>query len=127
METNTASINDLVNWLDEKMPKYLRLNGGEEIYVPIIYKHEWTGHDNSWIAMYAKEGSKYFNPTNCILCVEGRNFTNTIQKFRDEFNRFATLGVFVGKEFHPEKLPEKMKRMRYAYDSISGKIITKHV
>ncbi len=127
METNTASINELVNWLDEKMPKYLRLNGGEEYYVPIIYKHEWTGHDNSWIAMFAKEGSKYFNPTNCILAVEGPDFFTAIKKFHDEFKRFAAQGVCVGKEYHPENLPEVEKRTRYAYDSISGRIITKHI
>lgn len=125
METNNYSTEDLVLWLDREMPKYLRLNGGEEYYVPIIYKHEWTGHKNSWIAMLAKEGSKYFNPANCILCVEGSDFASTIQKFRDEFNRFATIGVFVGKEYHPEKLPEDKKGLRYAYDITSCKINTK--
>ena len=109
------------------MPKYLRLNGGEEYYVPIFYKHEWAGHDNSWFAMLAKEGSKYFNPTNCILCVEGPNFITTIRKFYDEFNRLVAQGVFVGKEYHPEKLPEDKQKKRYMYDSISGRLKTKNI
>lgn len=126
METNTASINDLISWLDD-MPKCLQLNRGEENFIPIIYKHEWDGHDNAWFAMYAKEGSKYFNPTNCIICVEGRDFLTVIKKFRDEFNRMAALGVCTSNEYHPEKLPEGEKNKRYAYNSKYGVIDPKSI
>lgn len=115
METNSSLIEELVSWLD-LMPKYLRINGGDEYFVPIIYKHEWDGNANAWFAMFAKEGSKYFNPTNCVICVQGSDFLAAIKKFHDEVKRLSALGVIVGTEYFPEKLPEGEKRKRYAYN-----------
>ena len=126
METNNDLSGNLVKWLD-KMPKYLRLHGGEEYYVPIFYKHEWDGHDNAWFAMFAKKGSKYFNPTNCVICVEGRDFLTTINKLRDEIKRLSALGVIVSTEYYPENLPEDEKNKRYAYNSRSGRIDAKSI
>ena len=126
METNNDLSENLVKWLG-KMPKYLRLHGGEEYYVPIFYKHEWDGHDNAWFAMYAKEGSKYFNPTNCILGVQGPDFLTTLKKFYDEVKRLSALGVIAGKEYHPENLPEEEKNKRYAYNSRYGRIDAKSI
>ena len=121
METNNVQTEEMIAWLDE-MPKYLRLNGGEEYFVPIIYKHEWDGHDNAWFAMFAKKGSKYFNPTNCVICVEGCNFLTVVNKLHDEVKRLSALGVIAGKEYHPENLPEEEKNKRYAYDSLTGRV-----
>ena len=126
METNSGLIEEMFSWLDH-MPKCLRSHGGKENYVPIIYKHEWDGHDNAWFAMYAKEGSRYFDPTNCALCVDGRDFFTAIKKFRDEFDRLSALGVFTTNEYHPEKLPKDEKRKRYAYNSIYGVIDIKSI
>ena len=126
METNSSLIEELVSWLD-LMPKYLRINGEDEYFVPIIYKHEWDGNANAWFAMFAKVGSKYFNPTNCVICVEGRNFLTVVNKFHDEVKRLSALGVIVNTEYYPEKLPEDEKNKRYAYNSKYGKIDPKSI
>ena len=126
METNSSLIEELVSWLD-LMPKYLRINGGDEYFVPIIYKHECDGNANAWFAMFAKVGSKYFNPTNCVICVEGRNFLTVVNKFHDEVKRLSALGVIVNTEYYPEKLPEDEKNKRYAYNSKYGKIDPKSI
>lgn len=126
METKKDLMENVIEWLDE-MPKYLRLNGGEEYFVPIIYKHEWDGHDNAWFAMFAKKGSKYFNPTNCVICVEGCNFLTVVNKLHDEVKRLSALGVIVNKEYYSEKLPEDEKNKRYAYNSEYGQIDIKSI
>ena len=126
METDNYLTENMVSWLD-LMPKYLRINGGDEYFVPIIYKHELKGLDNSWFAMYAKEGSKYFNPTNCVICVQGSDFLAVINKLHDEVKRLSALGVIVEKEYYPEKLPKDEKRKRYAYNSMYGVIDSKSI
>lgn len=126
METDNYLTENMVSWLD-LMPKYLRINGGDEYFVPIIYKHEWDGNANAWFAMFAKEGSKYFNPTNCVICVEGRNFLTVVNKLHDEVKRLSALGVIVNTEYYPEKLPEDEKNKRYAYNSDSGEIKIKSI
>ena len=81
----------------DKMPKYLRYKG--EVYVPIIYKHEWEFNDNAYWAMYAKETQIGFSTKKVLFHVKSVTLEILLQMFYTKFDECCVEKLISGNQW----------------------------
>ena len=90
------STEDLLFQFD-RMPKYLRFKG--DVYVPIIYKHEWEFNDNAYWAMYAKETQIGFSTKKVLFHVKSVTLEILLDMFYKKFDECCVNKLISGNEW----------------------------
>lgn len=90
------SVEDLLFQFD-RMPKYLRFKG--DVYVPIIYKHEWEFNDNAYWAMFAKETKIGFSTRKVLFHVKSVTLEIVLQMFYTKYDECCRDSLISGSEW----------------------------
>lgn len=75
----------------------------DEVFVPVIYKHEWDSHSNAYYAMYASRTSIGFSNRRILMAVSGTSMTNVLDKFVRFYNDCCVNKYIRGKEWFGPK------------------------
>ncbi len=94
------SAEDLLFQFD-RIPKYLRYKG--EVYVPIIYKHEWEFNDNAYWILFAKETQMGFSTKKVLFHVKSVTLEIALQMFYTKYDECCRDRLLSGREWLGDK------------------------